>query len=433
MVTEKISGRWSVPASRLRNDFCARAFMALILGYPLLVLLVQGAMNTIFALTVFLTISVLVKASRSGGVDVELGEWTYSVAMGLLPLAIFLSDAYHSAFTAPAYDAASRFLLSGLLFIGFRRLDRAVLLQASPGFALGTFAALAAMLWFPGAPGPRADTYFLDPIHFGDTALILGTLSGATIDWAAKDRLWVRALKGIALVLGVYLSIRSGSRGGWVAMPVLFGAWYYLASKRLTARQRAMVFVTVLAVGALAYVFDAQLQQRVIDVWRNLVGYQKGRIDTAVGVRFKLWEAGLVLWWHNLWFGIGPRGMKMVMVPMSEFGLAAPIIAAWARAEMHNDILASTTALGLPGLIAILAVYLAPLWVCARALKSRDSLRRKAGVAGILFVLGFAVFGLTVEVFDLSMMTAFYSMTSALLCALAAGPKTSEDDARRPG
>jgi len=415
----------SGPSEHHRLSF--KLFAVLVFSYPILALLVKGAMNATFSLTVLVAIYFLVKEHKHGGIRVDRQEWGYLIAMGLLPVAILLSEIRHWDFLAPPYDAASRFLLSGLLFIALRRAKIQTLESASIGFALGTFSAAAAALWLSGAPGPRADTYFLDPIHFGDTALALGVVSGASIDWTSNRGFMIKAIKVIGLLLGVYLSIRSGSRGGWVAMPVILLAWVYFQSNKMSAHQWVGLAVIGLVSGIGLYMLDHEVQRRINDVWQNLARYRAGHFNTAVGIRFKLWQAALTLWFHNLFFGIGPRGLKLMMVPMSEFGMTAPIIAEAGRAEMHNDILSNATALGLPGLAASLALYIAPASICISGMRSGDARRKRAGLAGVLFVLGFAIFGLTVQVFDLSMITAFYSLTVALLCAAAAGPKKHHD------
>lgn len=50
-------------------------------------------------------------------------------------------------------------------------------------------------------------------------------------------------------------------------------------------------------------------------------------------------------------------------------------------------------------------------------MRSKTVQIRHSGMLGLLFVSGFMVFGLTVEVLNLTMAAAFYSLTVAVLLA----------------
>lgn len=74
--------------------------------------------------------------------------------------------------------------------------------------------------------------------------------------------------------------------------------------------------------------------------------------------------------------------------------------------------------MGVFGLIAILASYFVPFRLFWQATKSTSTQIRRAGILGITFVSGFIIFGLTAETLSLTMATAFYSFTVAVLLAV---------------
>src|SRR4030065_283894 len=89
------------------------------------------------------------------------------------------------------------------------------------------------------------------------------------------------------------------------------------------------------------------------------------------------------------------------MQPMEEAGKLTYLDAVYGRGEVHNDILSKAAGMGV-------------FW---RATKSALAQVRSAGFLGLAFVSGFFVFGLTVEILNLTMATAFYSFTVAVLLA----------------
>ena len=102
---------------------------------------------------------------------------------------------------------------------------------------------------------------------------------------------------------------------------------------------------------------------------------------------------------------------------MVEAGKLTPVAAEFGRGEVHNDILSKAAGMGVFGLLAMLAIYIVPFRLFWRATKSVSDQVKRAGILGITFVSGFFVFGLTVECLNLTMATAFYSFTVAVLLA----------------
>jgi O-antigen ligase len=86
---------------------------------------------------------------------------------------------------------------------------------------------------------------------------------------------------------------------------------------------------------------------------------------------------------------------------------------------VHNEILAQMVRFGIFGLLSILAVYLVPLLYLWRLAKSNLQPQRTAAIMGMILILGFFTFGLTVEIFNLKMTIAFFSLTLAVLFAAA--------------
>jgi O-antigen ligase len=81
-------------------------------------------------------------------------------------------------------------------------------------------------------------------------------------------------------------------------------------------------------------------------------------------------------------------------------------------------------------LLSILAIYFVPFFLFLRAAKSGTQQQIGAAMMGMCLTLGFFVFGLSVETFNLKMTAAFYSLTVAVL--LAATYKTSGNNVRAP-
>jgi len=150
---------------------------------------------------------------------------------------------------------------------------------------------------------------------------------------------------------------------------------------------------------------------------RDVRDYQQGNRDTSIGIRWQLYGAALDIFSRHPLVGVGPAGFAREMQPMMEAGKLTPEAAHYGRGEVHNDVLSKTAGMGVFGLAAILALYLVPLRMFWQATRSTTREVRRAGILGLTFVGGIAIFGLTVEFLNLTMAAAFYAFTVAVLLA----------------
>jgi hypothetical protein len=87
--------------------------------------------------------------------------------------------------------------------------------------------------------------------------------------------------------------------------------------------------------------------------------------------------------------------------------------------EVHNEILHKCAETGIFGLASILSIYCVPALILLRSIKFSESRTRLSAFISLSLVLGFFIFGLTVEIFDLKMTATFFAFTLATLMAAA--------------
>jgi O-antigen ligase len=105
---------------------------------------------------------------------------------------------------------------------------------------------------------------------------------------------------------------------------------------------------------------------------------------------------------------------------MAASGELTPLAADYGKGEVHNQILAYAVDYGLLGVLCILGIYLGPAYFFIRAARVRDShAAQRAALMGLMTVVAFAIFGLTVETFNLKVTVGFYATMLALFAAFA--------------
>lgn len=389
----------------------------LLLSYPSLMLTVRGGMNGVFILSLVVALMAWPYKGREEGLFTGREIRRYAWAMFGLTIATFISESYWQDYSGRSYDAVARYWLAVPVFLWFSRMRGQVFHALQYAFPL---AAIAGFLLTDEMWG-RSGISTLDLIHFGDMELILGILALFSIDWFGRDGAALRVLKLAGFVAGVAASFGSGSRGGWLAIPVFLMIFLYFNRNRLPLRMMAAVVVLTIASMAGLYAFNATVNERVGQMVSDIRHYKEGNRDTSIGIRWQLYGAALDIFSRHPIVGVGPTGFAREMRPMMEGGKLTLEAAQLGRGEVHNDVLSKTAGMGVFGLAAILALYLVPLRMFWQATRSAIREVRRTGILGITFVVGVAVFGLTVEFLNLTMAAAFYAFTVAVLLGASNG------------
>lgn len=403
----------------------------ILLSYPALLFLMRGGMNGAMFILAFFSLFLLATGCRQREPLVP-AEIAFGIAMSSGLVAIFLSQFYHQDLAARHFDSASRFLLAvpivyALRYAGSARISSAL----QYAFPLGAIAALFAVEANHPSTSYAASTAFINHIHLGDMAILLGFLSLFSINWVRRDSLLVKTLKISGFVAGLIVSVYSQARGGWIAVPIFVALYIFSHSQGGYLKGLALTLVAVVLLTLVGYLFIEPVQLRIEKVYFDLSQFQSGNADTSVGVRLQLWNVAVQLFLENPIFGVGADGFGKVMESLRNLGEITPLAAEYGRGEVHSEILAQAARFGILGLCFVLSAYFVPLYIFVQSIKSANHQQAVAAWMGICVTFGFFVFGLTVETFNLKMTAAFYSTTVAVLFAAAIGTYGGASDSEK--
>lgn len=405
----------------------ANLIAVVVLAYPVLLFLVRGGMNGSLFLLALIAIVVLYQQRQQMRPSMDTWTILFGVAMSSGLLAVLVSQAYHDDISGRYFDSDARFLLAFPVMLALRRAEITTLTVVQYGFPLGALCALVMTLSTSPSTTTFAQTAFINHIHLGDMALMLGILSVLSINWEGKDNkaLWVLKIAGLAA--GLTVSAISSARGGWIALPVIVAVVLYYRDKSKFVGRMAFALLLIALIVLLSYFFVKPIHDRLWMIYSDLSNYASGKMDTSIGIRLQLWQAAIHLIIENPLVGVGAGGFGDALDKLVASGYITPMAAQLGKAEVHNEILAQTVRFGMLGLGFILAVYFVPLYMFVRATRSHNQVVRGAALMGMSLTLGFFIYGLTVETFDLKMTAAFYSLTVAVLLAIATSSQAGGD------
>lgn len=349
-------------------------------------------------------------------------------------LAIAISALLRGEHAWADYDSASRFLIAIAVFVYAMRtrLDIALYVQFSAPTAL-----LLTLMhqWFVPQPWRwtvnRMATYFADPLVFGYVSLTLGLLSLVSIHLRGRDCPRLVVLKLLGGTTGLYLSIRSGSGTGWMALLPVMALWIHQNKNNFSFKKIPnlgtlwSLAASLLVLFLLIPTVHDRLVQAASEVWsypwNGIAPY------TSVSLRITFLRIASDMFVLHPWAGYGDTAQLIAAVPAQVRGYASEDSIHMAMtAGFHNELISNAIRFGLPGFISSMALFAVPLWIFFHHRNSPYAAQRANATLGMVFTICIFVSSLSTEVFDLKYTASFYATLISLFCASTIG--LSEED-----
>ncbi len=287
------------------------------------------------------------------------------------------------------FDRPSRLLMASAIFL-LLRLYPPRFLPLMSGIGLGAVLAGSIAIYQRFVLGiERALGTHTHPIQGGDISMSLGLISLCALFWAyrRKRRGWMLFFC-LATIMGVTGSLLSGSRGGWILLPLILGIWCWLHRHWFSRKAKigAALFAGLLMVLVLLPQTDVihRLEQGKQDLAQYFEG---GNRDTSLGMRLQLWHSAWLSFQEKPLFGWGNNGVRASQRQQVERGDIAQSVYDF-NSHAHNQYLDEMAKRGLLGLVSLLALFLVPLRLFKIQLTPSASPEQYAlSIAGLVFVM----------------------------------------------
>ena len=231
------------------------------------------------------------------------------------------------------------------------------------------------------------------PIIFGDLSMLFGLLA-LTLGLRYKDSklIWLFLIAG---GLGIWASLYSGSRGGWI---VLFTLPFFLIF-HLPQKYRVKAFLLVLTflffMFASVLTIESSVQQRIfsmiseVQLLFSLEDYTGG----SLGSRLEFWEVSWLAFLSNPVFGIGVGEFYAFKTHLIEQGIVP--IELMKFKHSHNEYMTILSSMGLLG-VAVYSFMFVWLWRLFRSFYQQQNLETKlVAMSGMVTILCYVEFSLS--------------------------------------
>lgn len=289
---------------------------------------------------------------------------------------------------------------------------------AAGAVAAGVYA-IVFSIWL--APGSRvAGSYHA--IAFGDLAIVLAFMSLLGVRFFQQRHAAFLLLPIMAFVLGTVASILSETRGAWIAVPAFLFIIFFYWRKLIKPLQLASIVILILLILLSVYKMpESKIANRVQLVYEEVKSYSYDREvnnPSPIAERIEGWLAAWEIYKKNPVLGAGPGSFKPRVHKMIAEGKRSRIIAKYA--QPHSVYLSVMADCGTFGILALLAIFIIPLWATGSAIKRGEG-SPEVGYAGLILIVGFMHFGLTETIFGRNINISFYIIMLSVVMAITAG------------
>ena len=319
------------------------------------------------------------------------------------------------------FEPVLRFL-SGIIILPFlaqlpssllKKMDWGIILAA---IGVCIYAVVSAFVLSEG----RAENYFTCAITFGNVSLLLGFWSFISLYWdldTSQLSQLKKILKLVGFFAGIYASCLSGSKGGWIALPLFIFIVIDLFKQRkiLSKKYVAVLFSGCIILGVVSADF---VSARINLMISTLKAYETGNVESSVGYRLQLWKGAIYIFKKHPILGVGKGKFQEAASQLATQEIIAhgPTI----HKHAHNEILFMMAEFGIPGLIVLLVFYFGTFIHFYRYRKHKDITIKTAAYMGLILGVGLVVFGLTEVIFIKVKEIGFFVVMTCLFLGIIA-------------
>jgi O-antigen ligase len=391
----------------------------LLASAPLFLLIIKGWISTILFISSGLSLLLLYLRKKQGAyLFSKLNKWLFCFlfVFTLPTLAILISQLFLQELLWRSYDAPVRFLLSIpiLLVLVQNKIDVLKILIYSIPFALVMTLICVALNPYLGWGADRITTYFVDPLTFGSLNLTLGIFCFLSLDLYQVDSWRVKIIKYSGFIIGLYLSILSGSRTGWLALPLLILIWMFFQRKK----PDAFMSVIILLLISIGFFFSSVVQHRLGLVIQEITNYQwnSENQQTSIGDRISFLRMAVFLFLQKPLSGFGENGFaEFINHPeLNKYAIEATQRFVL-NALFHNEISTNTVKSGLWGLLSSSALFFVPAIFFIKKMGSTIIQIQRTAMLGFGYWTCTFISGMTTEVFNLKFTASFHALMLTFL------------------
>ena len=262
-------------------------------------------------------------------------------------------------------------------------------------------------------------TYFVDPLSFGQICLFftLITILSLYISLTQKHINYFYIIFLIfSLMIGLFLAASSGSRTGWVGLPIILTLYSIYFKNNFTRKLYSYILIILIIILSLYFIYvNKFLYNKIFAFFNEVINYKwyMPNKEGSADLRISIFRMGLFYFLERPLQGWGDLGWKVAInsIEISQYtSEAARLIP---EKGFHNEILTNSVRSGVFGLLSSVMIFLMPFIISIKFIFNEKN--KKIGIFLLTFIVHQFIAGLSTEVTHLIYLSSFFGLTLALL------------------
>jgi len=364
------------------------------------------------------------KADLYNSDEVKQCRWIILLTLVGPFLAVGMGQLLREELYTPNFDAPLRIALCAPIFLamsfgwlyreGKDPITFLWMKYTFPGMLLWTF--IDRPSWSTAWGANRITTYFVDPLTFGSLTLLFSLLSIATLTFFwQKLSVTHRIFVLIAVVSGLYLSVMSGSRTGWLVLPFFLFIWTRYFALQHYGKAKAILGALMLLGGVLLFIpLQPVLVEKIYRTLSEIINYHWNSLnpDNSVGMRISFYRMAVFYFFENPLKGWGDLGWMQLMNSPRISQYATEFAKDFPKNGFHNEVLTSSVRSGIWGLFASISLLIIPIILAIKIRNVHKSYNTNLTTLFLLFfMIHMFVAGMTTEVTNLVFLSSFFGLS----------------------
>ncbi|MEZ8094741.1 O-antigen ligase family protein [Photobacterium swingsii] len=257
-------------------------------------------------------------------------------------------------------------------------------------------------------------------IQSGNMAMSLGIISLViSVFYLKSNKYFLAVFAIVGATLGILGSLLSGSRGGWVFLPIALIYLLYVNRDIFSLKKASLLIISVLFIGFTAMQLNPEVTNRVNQSIQNVQDYTSSKnTHTSVGIRFQLWESAINSFEQYPVFGAGYKERLILRKKFAESGAIEKSVGN-NNTHSHNQYLEDLSVRGCLGFLALLGILFTPIYLFNKNNKTSNTdtqVVNQCGIISIIMMLGYL---LSQAMFRHNSGIIFYSIVTVIFLALS--------------
>ncbi len=235
----------------------------------------------------------------------------------------------------------------------------------------------------------------INPVLFGSIILCISMYMFTVA--LIKKEIWLKIISLFLFVLGIQLVIWSGTRGVWLACPFLIlGISFHILKQQSWKR---CLFFSICILAMIIAAFQSPLiKNRLEETITSFNNYKAAdsvtdpRKNSSTGERLEMWKAGWKMFLENPVLGVGFGGYDQTAKANAvRYGVNS---SAYRYYHPHNQYISALATRGVPGLVFLLVMTFAPLYLFFTK-KNQSAVEKDKILMIFVLTIGYGIFGLS--------------------------------------